>query len=160
MLDLFTVSPRLLLINLRFEYLWQDSENFKRPTKMSAPEYIEQLMSWVQGNIDNEQMFPSRIGAYTLSCSESSLLTQTRVIGVPFPKTFPSLIRQLFKRLYRVYAHIYCHHYPVVVHLGLEPHLNTSFKHYVLFIDEHKLASGKDYWGPLGDLVDSMLRSD
>ncbi|CAI7617178.1 unnamed protein product [Penicillium pancosmium] len=124
-----------------FEYLWQDSENYKRPTKMSAPEYIEHLMSWVQSNVDNEQMFPSRI-------------------GVPFPKTFSSLLRQVFKRLYRVYAHIYCHHYPVVVHLGLEPHLNTSFKHYVLFIDEHKLASGKDYWGPLGDLVDSMLKSD
>lgn len=80
--------------------------------------------------------------------------------GYPFPKTFPVLIRQLFKRLYRVYAHIYCHHYPVIVQLGLEPHLNTSFKHYVLFIDEHGLASGKDFWGPLGDLVDSMLRSD
>ncbi|KAI9885093.1 MAG: ATP synthase F0 subcomplex subunit OSCP atp5 [Watsoniomyces obsoletus] len=124
-----------------FEYLWQDSENFKRPTKMPAPEYIEHLMAWVQGNIDNEQTFPSRI-------------------GVPFSKTFPALIRQMFKRLYRVYAHIYCHHYPVVVQLGLEPHLNTSFKHYVLFIDEHNLASGKDYWGPLGDLVDSMLRND
>ncbi|XBQ84833.1 Mitotic exit network component [Aspergillus fumigatus] len=124
-----------------FEYLWQDSENFKRPTKMSAPEYIEHLMSWVQSNIDNEQMFPSRL-------------------GVPFPKAFSSLIRQIFKRLYRVYAHIYCHHYPVVVHLGLEPHLNTSFKHYLLFVDEHRLATGKDYWGPLGDLVDSMLRSD
>jgi MOB kinase activator 1 len=45
-----------------FEYLWQDSENFKRPTKMSAPEYIEHLMAWVQSNVDNEQMFPSRIG--------------------------------------------------------------------------------------------------
>ncbi|GAB1191136.1 Maintenance of ploidy protein mob1 [Aspergillus pseudonomiae] len=118
-----------------------DSEHFKRPTKMSAPEYIEHLMSWVQSNIDNEQMFPSRL-------------------GVPFPKAFTSLIRQIFKRLYRVYAHIYCHHYPVIVHLGLEPHLNTSFKHYVLFIDEHRLASGKDFWGPLGDLVESMLRSD
>ncbi|EGD87221.1 uncharacterized protein TERG_03471 [Trichophyton rubrum CBS 118892] len=124
-----------------FEYLWQDNENFKRPTKMSAPEYVEHLMTWVQANIDNEQMFPSHI-------------------GVPFPKTFPSLLRQLFKRMYRVYAHIYCHHYPVVVHLGLEPHLNTSFKHYVLFIEEHNLASGKDFWGPLGDLVDSMLKSD
>ncbi|CAD6593730.1 MAG: Mitotic exit network component [Alectoria sarmentosa] len=124
-----------------FEYLWQDSENFKRPTKMPAPEYIEHLMAWVQSNIDNESMFPSRI-------------------GVPFPKTFPVLIRQIFKRLYRVYAHIYCHHYPVIVQLGLEPHLNTSFKHYVLFVDEHSLASGKDFWGPLGDLVDSMLRSD
>lgn len=49
----------------RFEYLWQDSENYKRPTKMSAPEYIEHLMSWVQSNIDNEQMFPSRIGMHT-----------------------------------------------------------------------------------------------
>lgn len=126
----------------RFEYLWQDNEAFKKPTKMSAPEYIEHLMAWIQANVDNEANFPSRI-------------------GVPFPKSFASLIRNMFKRLYRVYAHIYCHHYPVIIELGLEPHLNTSFKHYVLFIDEHGLASGsKDFWGPLGDLVDSMLRSD
>ena len=46
----------------RFEYLWQDSENFKRPTKMPAPEYNEHLMAWVQGNVDNESIFPSRIG--------------------------------------------------------------------------------------------------
>lgn len=124
-----------------FEYLWQDSDNYKKPTKMPAPTYIEHLMGWVQSNIDNEAVFPSRI-------------------GVPFPKTFPSMIRQVFKRMYRVYAHIYCHHYPVIRELGLEAHLNTSFKHYVLFIDEHNLASGKDFWGPLGDLVDSMLRSD
>lgn len=80
--------------------------------------------------------------------------------GVPFPKSFPALVRQIFKRMYRVYAHIYCHHYPVIRELGLEPHLNTSFKQYVLFVDEHSLASGRDYWGPLGDLVDSMLKSD
>ncbi|EXJ88664.1 maintenance-ploidy protein MOB1 (MPS1 binder 1) [Capronia coronata CBS 617.96] len=127
-----------------FEYLWQDAATgYPKPTKMPAPEYIEHLMTWVQSNIDNESTFPSRI-------------------GVPFPKHFPSTVRQLFKRLYRVYAHIYCHHYQVIVHLGLEPHLNTSFKHYVLFIDEHGLekGGGKDYWGPLGDLVDSMLKSD
>ncbi|KAK7533776.1 Mob1/phocein [Phyllosticta citribraziliensis] len=125
-----------------FEYLWQDSENYKRPTKMSAPEYIEHLMAWVQANVDNEAMFPPRV-------------------GVEFPKQFPSLIRQLFKRLYRVYAHIYCHHYPVIIALGLEPHLNTSFKHYVLFVEEHQLSQGsRDFWGPLGDLVESMLRSD
>ena len=50
------------LIVFRFEYLWQDSENYKRPTKMPAPTYIEHLMSWVQSNIDNEAVFPSRIG--------------------------------------------------------------------------------------------------
>lgn len=47
----------------RFEYLWQDNENYKRPTKMPAPAYIEQLMTWVQSNIDNEQVLPSKIGA-------------------------------------------------------------------------------------------------
>lgn len=146
----------------RFEYLWQDSENYKRPTKMSAPAYIEHLMAWIQGNIDNEQMFPSRAGTFPLSPIAHTLATTNTldVLGVPFPKTFPSLIRQMFKRLYRVYAHIYCHHYHVILKLGLEPHLNTSFKHYVLFIDEHNLASGKDFWGPLGDLVESMLKSD
>ena len=147
----------------RFEYLWQDSENYKRPTKMAAPAYIEQLMTWVQGHIDNEAVLPSRIGRLPLSLvvtSCSAFTNRFLFTGMPFPKSFPQLVRQIFKRMYRVYAHIYCHHYPVIRELGLEPHLNTSFKQYVLFIDEHNLASGKDFWGPLGDLVDSMLRSD
>lgn len=129
---------------------------------MPAPEYVEHLMTWVQGNIDNEQIFPSRIGKLLTIPVTQTLADRGEYIGVPFPKSFSQTIRQIFKRLYRVYAHIYCHHYPVIVHLGLEPHLNTSFKHYVLFIDEHGLekGAGKDFWGPLGDLVDSMLRSD
>lgn len=69
-------------------------------------------------------------------------------------------MRQIFKRMYRVYAHIYCHHYAVIRELGLEPHLNTSFKQYVLFVDEHKLDSGKDYYGPLSDLAAKMIESD
>jgi MOB kinase activator 1 len=131
---------------------------------MAAPAYIEQLMAWVQANIDNESVMPSKIGEplplgiFIFTWYQVWLLTL--FIGVPFPKSFGTLIRQIFKRMYRVYAHIYCHHYPVVRELGLEPHLNTSFKQYVLFIDEHGLASGRDYWGPLGDLVDSMLKSD
>lgn len=32
---------------------------------MPAPAYIEQLMAWVQSNIDNEQVLPSKIG---MSC--------------------------------------------------------------------------------------------
>jgi MOB kinase activator 1 len=31
---------------------------------MAAPAYIEQLMSWVQSNIDNESILPSRIGEH------------------------------------------------------------------------------------------------
>ena len=131
-----------------YEYLWQDpnASQFKRPTKMSAPEYVEHLMSWCQSNIDNETIFPAKL-------------------GVNFPKQFRPVVQQMFKRLYRVYAHIYCHHYAVVMQLGLEPHLNTSFKHYVLFVDEHGLAGNTeakkaDFWGPLAELVENMLKVD
>ncbi|KAH0602205.1 uncharacterized protein H6S33_009928 [Morchella sextelata] len=124
-----------------FEYLWQDSGKFRKPTKMPAPEYIEHLMAWVQDYINNEAVFPSRI-------------------GVHFPKSFQTTVRQLVKRLFRVYAHIYCHHYPVIVALGLDPHMNTSFKHYVLFIKEFDLESGKDFYGPLNDMVETILKTD
>lgn len=86
---------------------------------------------------------------------------------MPFPPTFQSTIKQIFKRLYRIYAHIYCHHYGVIRGLGLEAHLNTGFKHYVLFVEEFALAdeggrrdAKAEWYGPLGELVESMLRSD
>ncbi len=117
--------------------------------------------SWLGCKATSTTRICSQVGLVSYVPLNSSIAAVLKgCAGVPFPKSFPTLLRQLFKRLYRVYAHIYCHHYPVVVQLGLEPHLNTSFKHYVLFIDEHGLASGKDFWGPLGDLVDSMLKSD
>ena len=68
----------------RFEYLWQDSENYKRPTKMSAPGYIEHLMNWVQSNIDNEQMFPSRTGmSFRHSLSHISQLIRVQASHSP-----------------------------------------------------------------------------
>lgn len=33
---------------------------------MPAPQYIEHLMGWVQSNIDNEDVFPSRIGVFEI----------------------------------------------------------------------------------------------
>lgn len=44
----------------RYEYLWMDGEEVKKPIKCSAPEYVDYLMTWVQGKLDNEQIFPSR----------------------------------------------------------------------------------------------------
>ncbi|KAL0940741.1 maintenance of ploidy protein mob1 [Colletotrichum truncatum] len=143
-----------------FEYLWQDSDQYKKPTHMSAPDYIEHLMTWVQNTIDNETMMPSRIGRCIPRRVRREVVLTLGRIGVPFPKNFPSHVRQIFKRMYRVYAHVYCHHYAVIRELGLEPHLNTSFKQYVLFVDEHKLASGKDFYGPLNDLAEKMIESD
>ena len=129
-----------------FEYLWHDPPTYAKPTRLPAPTYISLLLAWTSGHLSNPALFPTQP-------------------GVPFPEGFEKTVRVLFKRLYRVYAHIYCHHYSVVRGLGLEAHLNTGFKHYVLFVEEFGLAEEKggkrnEWFGPLGELVESMLRSD
>ena len=48
----------------RFEYLWADGDKVKKPIKCSAPEYMEHLMSWVQEILDDETIFPSRVGKF------------------------------------------------------------------------------------------------
>lgn len=32
----------------RYEYLWADGQNVKTPLKVSASEYIDYLMTWVE----------------------------------------------------------------------------------------------------------------
>lgn len=49
----------------RYEYHWQDSNSkeYRKPTKMSAPDYIDCLMTWTQSMLDDESIFPSKVGA-------------------------------------------------------------------------------------------------
>lgn len=131
-----------------FEYLWHNPPDFPKPTRLPAPSYISNLLTWTSNHMSNPDIFPTHP-------------------GVPFPPSFQSTVKQIFKRLYRIYAHIYCHHYGVIRGLGLEAHLNTGFKHYVLFVEEFGIAeeggrreAKAEWYGPLGELVESMLRSD
>ncbi|XP_054583794.1 MOB kinase activator 1A isoform X3 [Eptesicus fuscus] len=45
----------------RYEYHWADGTNIKKPIKCSAPKYIDYLMTWVQDQLDDETLFPSKI---------------------------------------------------------------------------------------------------
>ncbi len=101
----------------KYEYLWADGHNVKTPLKVSASEYIDFLMTWVENQLNNEKIFP---------CA----------IGVPFPKNFVAIIKVIFKRLFRVYAHIYHTHFQHIMLLSAETHLNTCFKHFIYFIDQ------------------------
>lgn len=130
-----TTCPRMIATN-EYEYLWQESSQAK-PVSVSAPKYVENLMQWIQSLFDDENIFPVKSNQ-------------------PFPPQFQSLVRTIMKRLFRVYAHIYCHHFSQVVELGLNPLLNTSFKHFLLFADEFNLIAPKDY-GPLQTLVLEMV---
>ena len=44
---------------------------YKKATKLAAPEYVEALMNWAQGLLDNEEIFPSEMGACSLALSPS-----------------------------------------------------------------------------------------
>ncbi|KAG9391442.1 Mob1/phocein [Carpediemonas membranifera] len=118
----------------KFEYLWADGAAYKTPTRLPAPQYVECLMGWVQTQLDNESIFPSKI-------------------GVPFPKNFIQIVKTIFKRLFRVYAHIYHSHFEQIVDLGEEAHLNTITKHFIYFVQEFDLVNEKELV-PLQDLID------
>ena len=76
----------------KYEYHWADGQTVKKPIKCSAPKYIDYLMTWVQDQLDDEALFPSKI-------------------GVKFPPNFQNIVKTILKRLFRVYAHIYHQHF-------------------------------------------------
>lgn len=47
---------------LRYEYRWQDGDDYKKPTKLPALKYMNLLMDWIETNINNEDIFPTRVG--------------------------------------------------------------------------------------------------
>ena len=54
--------------------------------------FTDYLMTWVQDQLDDEALFPSKI-------------------GVKFPPNFQVIVKTILKRLFRVYAHIYHQHF-------------------------------------------------
>ena len=132
----------------KYEYHWADGQTVKKPIKCSAPKYIDYLMTWVQDQLDDENLFPSKIGMHDINHNAFKyILDWTCFIGVPFPRNFLSIAKTILKRLFRVYAHIYHQHFPEVVQLGEEAHLNTSFKHFIYFV-QVSFSENLQFFGP------------
>ena len=55
-------SCALMSAGPKYEYHWADGTTVKKPIKCSAPKYIDYLMTWVQDQLDDETIFPSKIG--------------------------------------------------------------------------------------------------
>jgi MOB kinase activator 1 len=125
-----------------YEYLWQDPQDprYHRPTAMPARDYIDCLIAWCHNYLDNETIFPTQPG---ISFSSQSL----------------PIFKIMLKRLFRVYAHIYCHHFNQITELGLQPHLNTSLKHFVLFTRQFDLVDPVEF-APLQELITILLNDN
>uniref|UniRef100_A0A0M3HMT5 Mob1/phocein family n=1 Tax=Ascaris lumbricoides TaxID=6252 RepID=A0A0M3HMT5_ASCLU len=109
----------------RYEYLWQDGVNYKKPTRLPAPDYIYLLMDWIEIRINDETIFPSNT-------------------AVPFPRDFRQICKKILTRLFRVFVHVYIHHFDRLSQLGAEPHANTLYKHFYFFITEYAMVSSKE----------------
>ncbi|KAL6578680.1 MOB kinase activator 1A [Orobanche minor] len=120
-----------------YEYRWADGVQIKKPIEVSAPKYVEYLMDWIETQLDDESLFPQKLGA-------------------PFPSNFREVVKTIFKRLFRVYAHIYHSHFQKIVSLKEEAHLNTCFKHFILFTCEFTLIDKKEL-APLQELIESIV---
>ncbi|XP_052149932.1 MOB kinase activator-like 1A [Oryza glaberrima] len=121
----------------KYEYRWADGVKVKKPVQVSAPKYVEYLMDWVESQLDDEAIFPQKIGA-------------------PFPQNFREVIRTIFKRLFRVYSHMYHSHFQMILKLKEEAHLSTCFKHFVLFTWEFHLIDRAEL-APLNELIEPIV---
>lgn len=109
-------------------------------------------MDWIESQLDDETIFPQKLGMFNISIKlvghlpefsglsfanymhhSTVLIDCCTAAGAPFPPNFRDVVKTIFKRLFRVYAHIYHSHFQKIVSLKEEAHLNTCFKHFVLF---------------------------
>lgn len=117
----------------KYQYYWADGVKVRTPTPVSAPDYIDLMMSWIESQLNDEQLFPLQF-------------------GTPLPKNFLQISKTIFKRIFRVYAHMYYSHYVQIQNLELEAHFNTCFKHFILFVEEFEMIEDKEL-APLEDVI-------
>jgi MOB kinase activator 1 len=138
-------------VNLRYEYLWEDGVRYKRPTKLAAPDYVDALMNWAQNILDDEAVFPNTIGAPSLPHSTHSPLTTAQASRslvrskIPYApscdgcsactRTYTAII--LIKSVLLGSKVRLAHLQLVSLLTDWKPaHLNTSYRHFFLFIHE------------------------
>jgi len=104
-------------------YMWLDEKGKKN--KLSAPQYTDYVMTYVQKVVNDESSFPTKHGK-------------------EFPNQFDQVLRKVQKLLFHVIAHIYHSHFREIVLLGLHAHLNSIFAHFMEFNTCHQLVDEKE----------------
>ncbi|CCA77993.1 related to MOB2-required for maintenance in ploidy [Serendipita indica DSM 11827] len=108
-------------------YTWVDNNN--KHVKLPASTYIDYVFTWIQALLEDQSIFPTRA-------------------GVPFPANFPSTCKHMYRQMLRVFAHLYQAHFEDILHLRIEPHLNSLFAHYLVFGQEFDILDQKELRGP------------
>ena len=135
--------------NSRLNYTWVNQD--RKNVALSAPTYIDSVMSSVQNLLDDENVFPTKssmsIDCFTLYTRFLSPTFLFSASGQDFHPSFPSTIKHVYRQLLRVFAHLYHAHYPQILHLRSEPHFNSLFAHFLAFGREYELLEVRDIKG-------------
>ncbi|KAG8835284.1 Maintenance of ploidy protein mob2 [Serendipita sp. 399] len=107
-------------------YTWIDNNN--KHVKLPASTYIDYVFTWIQALLEDQSIFPTKA-------------------GLPFPPSFPATCKHMYRQLLRVFAHMYQAHFQDILHLRIEPHLNSLFAHYLAFGMEFDLLDKKELRG-------------
>ena len=113
------------------DYTWLDQN--RKQMRLPAPQYIDYVLAWINNRINEEALFPTKIGS-------------------AFGTQFLATVKAIYKQMFRIFAHIYHAHFDVIVNLSLEGHWNSFFQHFISFGREFELLDGRDI-EPLKDLI-------
>jgi len=108
-----------------YEYLWVDTAT-RKPIKCAGPDYIDHVLHWVEGVVNDMPLGPSGSGSGSM--------------GGLYPREFEKTVKAVFKRFFRIFAILYTHHYQTVEEMGAVAHMNTAFKHFMFFSFEFDLV--------------------
>lgn len=122
----------------KYEYHWADVTT-QKPLKLSAPDYVDRLFTWIEDQLNDERIFPTTLEAQ-------------------FPANFKQRVSRIFRRLFRVYAHIYYSHFEYIIQQSAQAHVNSCFKHFVLFVKEFGLVDDVEM-EPLRDVINELLQT-
>lgn len=115
-------------------YMWVDDKGKK--SKISAPQYVDYVMTYVQKVVNDETVFPTKHGN-------------------EFPANFDVVLKKVQKLLFHVVAHIYHSHFREIVLLGLHAHLNSIFAHIIEYNFFYHIIEEKEI-EVLQDLVHAL----
>ncbi|CCU99059.1 unnamed protein product [Malassezia sympodialis ATCC 42132] len=107
-------------------YTWVDVN--RRPIHLPASQYIDYVMTWIHRLLNDEAVFP------TQPLRE-------------FPPTFLTTAQHMYKQMLRVFAHLYHAHFPLLLHLSCEGHINSLFAHFLVFGKEFQLFQFAEFKG-------------
>lgn len=113
----------------RFTYLWKDKhvKEYKSPKEVPAYVYINFAYQKIEKYLDDKKIFPD-----TFTSKRIIWFLFISILGNTQSKKFNHTVKKIFKLIMRIYCHILKDHFKHIQQLGLEAHLTTSLKHFIL----------------------------